>query len=225
MIKKGLNSNENLNKGYDVPVVNKRLDFINVMAYDFHGPWGSEVIRADHHSPLRQRLRETNSELNVDCAINYWIRQGMSPAKINMGIPLYGRSWILSSNVTTPPAPAHGPLPKGKVAHEDGTMAYYEICDAIHNKGWTVYKTSQAMGPYAVSPAANGRMWVGYDDPAMAIAKTNYVLSKGLGGVMLWDISMDDFQGISGAGPNPVTNAIVQTISQYNSSATMFPFV
>jgi hypothetical protein len=42
---------------------------------------------------------------------------------------------------------------------------------------------------------------------------------------MLWDISMDDFQGISGAGPNPVTNAIVQTISQYNSSATMFPFV
>jgi chitinase len=55
MIKKGLNSNENLNKGYDVPVVNKRLDFINVMAYDFHGPWGSEVIKADHHSPLRQR--------------------------------------------------------------------------------------------------------------------------------------------------------------------------
>ena len=35
--------------------------------------------------------------------------------------------------------------------HEE--MAYYEICDAIHNKGWTVYKTSQAMGPYTVSPA------------------------------------------------------------------------
>jgi chitinase len=57
-------------------------------------------------------------------------------------------------------------------------------------------------------------MWVGYDDPDMAIAKTNYILGKGLGGVMLWDISMDDFQGISGEGPNPITNAIIQTISQ-----------
>ena len=103
-------------------------------------------------------------------------------------------------------------------------MAYYEICDAIHNKGWTVYKTSQAMGPYAVSPATRpGRMWVGYDDPDMAIAKTNYVLVKGLGGVMLWDISMDDFQGISaGEGPNPITNAIIQTISQNSKFSPIF---
>ena len=173
------------------------------MAYDFHGPWSSE---ADHHSPLRQRLREKNCELNVDFAINYWIHKGMSPLKISMGISLYGRGWILSSNVITPPAPTQGP-------YGEGTMAYYEICEAIHNKGWTVYKTSQAIGPYAVSPTIP-RMWVGYDDPAMAIAKTYYILSKGLGGVMLWDISMDDFQGISGEGPNPLTNAIIQTVLQ-----------
>lgn len=171
------------------------------MAYDFHGD-----CVADHHSPLRRRLREKNSEFNVDFAINYWIRKGMSPGKINLGIALYGKSWILSSNDIIPPAPA---------VQVNEEMAYYEICDAIHNKGWTVYKTSQAMGPYAVSPAIRpGRMWVGYDDPDMAIAKTNYILGKGLGGVMLWDISMDDFQGISGEGPNPITNAIIQTISQ-----------
>jgi len=34
---------------YDVPEISKYLDFINVMAYDFHGQWERQV---GHNSPL-----------------------------------------------------------------------------------------------------------------------------------------------------------------------------
>ena len=35
--------------GYDVPELAKYLDYINVMAYDFHGQWENQV---GHNSPL-----------------------------------------------------------------------------------------------------------------------------------------------------------------------------
>lgn len=34
---------------YDVPEISKYLDFINVMTYDFHGKWETQV---GHNSPL-----------------------------------------------------------------------------------------------------------------------------------------------------------------------------
>ncbi|OTF69124.1 hypothetical protein BLA29_007138, partial [Euroglyphus maynei] len=40
---------EAVNSGYDVPEVNKYLDFINIMTYDFHGDWEKNVA---HNSPL-----------------------------------------------------------------------------------------------------------------------------------------------------------------------------
>jgi chitinase len=187
----------------------ENLDFINLMAYDFHGSW--EKNTADHHSPLYKRSGETTN-LNTDSGISYWINKGMPASKITMGIPLYGRSWTLSSEITTPPAPAQGPGTAGHYTKEAGNMAYYEICRAISKEGWSVVRDpNQKIGPYAVSPTVP-KMWVGYDDPDMAVIKTKYILSKGLGGAMLWDISMDDFRGTYGEGRNPVTSAIVRTL-------------
>lgn len=40
---------DNVRDGYDVPSVSKWLDFINLMAYDFHGKWEKQ---AGHNAPL-----------------------------------------------------------------------------------------------------------------------------------------------------------------------------
>ena len=46
------------------------------------------------------------------------------------------------------------------------------------------------MGPYA-----HGRgQWVGYDDPAMAAIKANYIKEQRLAGGMFWDLPSDDFR-------------------------------
>ncbi|XP_046656308.1 probable chitinase 10 [Daphnia pulicaria] len=206
-----------IDAGYDVASMNQNLDFINLMTYDFHGA-GWEPNAADHHSPLLKRSGETTN-FNSDFAVTYWIGKGMPASKINMGIPLYGMSWKLTSSTIAPPAPASGVGAAGPFTLTAGFLAYYEICSAVRSSGWQVVQDpTKAIGPYAVSPTSP-KTWVGYDDPAMTIVKSKYILSKGLGGGMVWDISLDDFQNTCGAGANPVITAIYSTLT--NGSATI----
>ena len=122
--------------------------------------------------------------------------------------PLYGHSWMLSSSVTTPPAPAWGPAPD-----EEGALVYWQICELILNANWQVVQDpTYAMGPYAFSPDAVNKTWVGYDDPSMATIKSNYILSRGLGGAMVWELTQDDYKNSCGQGPNPLMTAISKVI-------------
>ena len=135
--------------GYDIPAIDATVDFINLMTYDFHGSWEPES--ADHHAPLKRRPWDTNN-YNVEDGVNYWIQNGLTASKINLGIPLYGRSWKLSSGATNPPAPANGAGAPGPFTGEEGYLSYFEICSAVMNDGWQVYQDPEQLnGPYALS--------------------------------------------------------------------------
>ena len=199
-------------KGYDIPAIEANVDFINLMSYDLHGSWEPES--ADHHAPLSKRSWD-ETPFTVEDGVEYWIANGLTAAKINLGIPLYGRSWKLSSEVTSPPAPAKGAGSPGPFTSESGYMAYFEICEALQNDDWYITEDPEQLnGPYAVSPASDVRSqnWVGYDDVAMVTKKSNYVISRGLGGAMVWEISLDDFRDSCGFGSNPLLSAISRIV-------------
>lgn len=40
---------QTINRAYDVPAINKALDFIHIMAYDYHGSWDAQI---GHNAPL-----------------------------------------------------------------------------------------------------------------------------------------------------------------------------
>ena len=61
-----------------------------------------------------------------------------------------------------------------------------------------------SIGPYAYK----GNQWVGYDSPESARNKANYIVTKGLGGAMIWDYSTDDFRDKCGLGTYPVMSSI-----------------
>lgn len=182
------------------------------MTFDMHVGWeGWEPDMADHHAPLRKRSFET-IDYNVESSVHHWITNGLSASKINLGMPLYGRSWKLASAVTTPPAPAVGVGAPGPFTKEEGYVSYFEICQAVQNEGWQVVQDpDQFIGPYALSPT-DVVNWIGYDDIPMLTTKSNYVLSKGLGGAMVWEISLDDYRGACGAGMNPLLTAISRIV-------------
>ena len=78
-----------------------------------------------------------------------------------MGIPLYGRSFTLSSSSQNGlNAPASGAGAQGLFTREPGFLAYYEICHYVKKEGWTVVGRVEQMGPYA----SKDRQWVSYDD-------------------------------------------------------------
>ena len=127
------------------------------------------------------------------------------------------QTWtIQSSTNVNPPTPATGPGTQGPYTRQQSFISYYEICLNVKNGGWSVVQDSSGqMGPYAYSNNVDIN-WVGYDDPAFAIVKAEYIISKGLGGAMAWDISYDDFRNFCEGGFNPILTAISETIISVN---------
>lgn len=131
-------------------------------------------------------------------SVDYWLDQGMPAEKLMLGLPSYGRSFRLAnSSQTALLSPAIGPGPQGTYTGQDGFIALYEMCTNQQN-GWTVVTDPTGkMGPYGY----NGISWVGWDDIDMIITKVKYAMSKGLGGIMFWELSLDDYMGICNMGP------------------------
>lgn len=197
--------NENtLNYGYDIPALNQHLSFINVMAYDLTGSWDGMTGHhgALHHAPEYM----SDSRLNVDFGINYWISHGATPSKLMLGVPFYGQSFTLANPANTGmQSPSQGGAQAGEYTRQAGFFSYYEICQRT-NTGWTTHQDpAYRFGPYSWL----GNQWVGYDSTQMLERKVDYLKSKGLGGAMVWSLDMDDFRGtFCGAGPYPLLTAL-----------------
>lgn len=121
-------------------------------------------------------------------------REGADPSKIIVGVPFYGQSFTLMTEVTDrlvgEGATARGPGKPGEYTKQPGMLAYYEICKRIKDKGWRKGReSSQKSGPFAMS----GDQWVGFEDYASVAAKAKYVVDSGLGGVAAWTLDLDDF--------------------------------
>lgn len=181
-----------IDKAYDVPNMVQYVDFINIMAYDYHGSWES---RTGHNSPMNASPHDIgdNRYLNVNYSINYWLQLGAPPRKLNLGMGSYGRSFTLSDpghhglNQPSTGAGTAGPYTK-----EAGNLGYNEICET--QDSWNIVWDDSCSAPYAYK----GNQWVGYDNPKSIEIKCRFAKSKNLGGVMMWSIETDDFRGISG---------------------------
>jgi chitinase len=68
------------------------LDRINVMTYDFYGPWNTTY---GSHSPLYDAGCRTTptAGLSVDAAIRYLQTAGVPSTKLNVGLASYGKGW------------------------------------------------------------------------------------------------------------------------------------
>ncbi|XP_013788216.1 probable chitinase 10 [Limulus polyphemus] len=189
-----------IDNAYDVPSLANNLDFINLMAYDYHGSWEK---RTGHVAPLYQKLGDP---LSANFSLTYWVQKGAPPHKLILGTPFYGRSFTLaSSNMNGIGAPSNGGGKAGPLTKEIGILAYYEICDKMNNQAWRQVKDpSGGTGPYAYRED----QWVGFDDPETLSQKAKLVREQGYGGVMMWTVDFDDFSGICCQKPFPLLRAV-----------------
>ncbi|KAK2497789.1 hypothetical protein MC885_017827, partial [Smutsia gigantea] len=177
-----------IDAGYEVDKIAQNLDFISLMAYDFHGSWEKTT---GHNSPLYRRQGESGAaaESNVDFAVQQWLQKGAPASKLILGMPTYGRSFTLASSDSGVGAPATGPGAPGPFTKEAGVLSYYEVCSW---KEATQHRIEEQKVPYAVQ----GNQWVGFDDVESFKTKVHYLKQKGLGGAMVWSLDMDDFKGL-----------------------------
>ncbi|KAG9509815.1 Acidic mammalian chitinase, partial [Fragariocoptes setiger] len=208
-----------IDPAYDIPQVSRYLDFINLMAYDYHGGWETKTgMNAPlFHSPVHDS--RDDALLNVNFSVNYWLQNGAARDKLILGVGSYGRSFTLdraSMNGINAPASQKGQA--GPYTREPGSLGYNEICEAMKRQpnAWTVVRDPHYLAPYAY----NDRQWVGYDDVQSLTLKTQFAKSQGLGGIMMWSIETDDFRGHCHGEKFPLLNNIKRVL---NGAQTTIP--
>ncbi|KAJ5893256.1 hypothetical protein N7495_004947 [Penicillium taxi] len=153
-------------KNIDLHAAQKYVDMINLMAYDFAGSWGPET---GHHAQL------FGSPISGESAVSYVLSQGVSPKKIILGVPTYGRSFLGSNG----PGQRYTGL-----GGEDGVFDY----QALPRPGTQEYLDQEACAAYCVG--ADGG-FVTYDIPATVKQKAEFVTSAKLGGLFYWHVCAD----------------------------------
>ncbi|XP_049881289.1 chitinase-3-like protein 1 [Pectinophora gossypiella] len=197
---------------YDIPVISKYLDIINLMSYDMYGAWDAVT---GHNAPLHKGEGDENtprdSVYSVDVAVEYWLAQGCPPEKLAVGVPFYGRTFTLSDvNVNGVRAPSSGPGIAGPFTVEPGSIGYNEFCNILKSSSWDVRYDNLAKVPYAVQD----KNWVSYDDPDSITEKVKYALSKNISGIMMWSIETDDFHGTCTGEDFPLLRAINRALGR-----------
>ncbi|XP_018571343.1 chitinase-like protein Idgf4 [Anoplophora glabripennis] len=213
---------------YDPRALAPFLDLIVLHAFDFYTPDRNEKL-ADFPSPLYELIDRRNDE-NVDSWVKYWTSNGAPANKLVLGIPTYGRTWKLDSDTSSvdsiPLTDLEGPGDPGPLTKEAGLLSYPEICTKVEQpsgvKGGSsptqfkkVTDPTKRRGPYAYRlPDENdeGGIWIGYEDPESATNKAAYVKSKGLGGIAVDDLTLDDFKGVCGHNKYAILKAAVSVL-------------
>ena len=170
-------------KNLDVAAIAKPLDWMNVMSYDFHGSWDP---RTGNNAPLVVGTNDTAKGFSITDAVNTYLNRGMPAAKIVLGVPFYGRGWVVSRGVNGGLYQSATPASVG--TWENGVFDYSDIV-ANYLPRMTRMWDAEAQVPYLYD--ARTGLWISYDDAQSMRAKAAFISSKGLGGAMIWEISGD----------------------------------
>ncbi|XP_071524963.1 chitotriosidase-1-like [Panulirus ornatus] len=193
-----------IGEAYDVDALARNLDFVNLMAYDFHGSWENF---AHHHSPLYAHPMDNGTDryLNVDSAVMIWLDLGLPRDKLVLGMGLYGRTFTLAdANQHSIYSTSYQAGQAGPYTRTQGFLGYNEICEMEKREEWHMVRDEHLVSPYVY----RNRQWCGYDDVESLTNKTAYLMSLGLAGAMVWSVETDDFHGSCDDGPFPLLNAI-----------------
>jgi GH18 family chitinase len=188
------------------------VDWLNLMSYDFHGPWESA---SNFNAPLFFSPADpADAGLNVDAAVQTYLSSDVPAEKLVLGVPFYGHGWSGVSEVD------HGLYqPAGAAAPGTWEAGSYDYADLAKNylSTYQRYWDADAYVPWLYDAAAG--VFISYDDPQSLRAKAGYVRDQGLAGLMIWELSQGDetlidalFQGLEAGGPprpSPIPTVLV----------------
>ena len=196
--------------GIDFAAVEPMMDYIYVMAYDFHGGWEAGTGRTGHNAPLADNNDHLGPLFNVKAAVEKVINNGGStpvvpPGKIILGMPFYGRNAGGVSRANNGYVQPFTSSPEG--TYERGFRDYWDIAqNFVNQRGFQYFWDETARVPYLFN--SGGREFVSFDDPTSIKVKASFAQNSGFAGVMFWELS-GDTREVSSDGLAPESGALL----------------
>lgn len=159
----------------DMAEVQKYLDFINIMSYDFYTAGDDST---GHHANLFPNGAKGRS---AQTTVEEHLEFGVPAEKIVLGVPFYGRMWKGVNSQD------NGLFQAGK--YEMG-LPYQQVFALSKNSSYSRFWDETAGAPYLFS--IQDSTWITYEDPESLALKMKFVKEKGLAGAMFWEMSEDN---------------------------------
>ncbi|HTR81122.1 MAG TPA: glycosyl hydrolase family 18 protein [Bacteroidota bacterium] len=173
-----------------VAPVKDKFDQINIMTYDMAGAWPGWVTW--HNSPIYDggfNFPSTGNPVpSANGDINTCLAAGIPASKLSIGIDFYGYVWSGGAGTTT--GGATQPRQSWTTAPTvTANVPYSTIMDTYYQPQYARFDTAAGVSYLSIdnSGSANDK-FISYDDEATIANKFNYVRTKGLGGVIIWEI-------------------------------------
>lgn len=170
---------EYFGKYIDVDAVMDDLDWLNVMTYDYSGPWDRVVA---HNSPLVPSENDPGRQWRaVSLSMEYWQKERGVPAdKLVMGLPFYGRGF--------PAKQKYAPLDRTQ-RDKHQVLTYTQIREMLQ-KDWNAAWDDEIKAPWMAAPDGENLL-VAYDDRNSIYRKTVWARSQKFRGVFFWALHQD----------------------------------
>jgi len=193
-----------------------QFDQINIMTYDLSGPYDGWVTW--FNSPLYDggyRFPSSGGLVpSVEGAVDNFLTNGVSAARLGIGIAFYGYLWTGGSGTSrtciTGPRQSWTNAPTATALSYQNIMAGYYQTNCYR---WDTNAQAAYLGVTNAVPTNN--QFISYDDAHTCAAKASYVRNRALGGLMIWELAQDH----SGAQPSPLLQAVHQALATPGSVA------
>lgn len=172
-----LQVNASVYKALNLKKITSYVNWFHVMAYNFAGPASSGI---GFNAPLCNPW----SSFSIDNAIHGLMTLGVSPAKLVLGIPLYGHVFDQTENKIG------SPFIKNDIT---GPLSYALIQKKYGQNSGCQYKWHERSSvPYLYCP--DNKVFVSFDDERSVKEKVRYAYQKRLKGLVFWRLGGDDEQ-------------------------------
>jgi chitinase len=175
-----------ISKMYNVSSLNQFCDYINIMAYEYRGPWSSYT---GHTSPLFPNPNDPQKSPSASMAVDAYLKYGMDAEKLVLGLTFIGKGF------TNVPPYKNGLMQPFKASpDEEVADLNFEYRDIVQkNSTWFWDVNSSASWIY--NPKEQNGLFITFSSPLAVQATCLYSRFKDLGGIMIWAIWADTPRG------------------------------
>ncbi|TFK69200.1 glycoside hydrolase [Pluteus cervinus] len=198
-------------KGFEIDKIMQDISYINMMSYDYHGPWDTAVPGEDSTAKPHTSVKD------IEDSVKLYTRAGVDLSKVNLGLAWYGRTYNVGSCKGMGCKMTGGGAP-GSCTGESGVVSQLEVWN--DNPKPTLDTNSQT---YWYN---KGNDFITYDDQTTWAYKTDYAAKHCFGGTFVW--SLDQVRPSTKPPPPPPVDVdcggITLDSSTINDCNVLSPF-
>lgn len=188
------------------------IDMINLMTYDFFGPWDA---LSNHNAPLYPpAMGDQNCCLSAAFTLLTESYQ-VPPNKINLGLAFYGKAFANCNQLYG----LHSGYDNVHFSEDAGQPHYYSILNAMSS--YEYHWDDQVKCPYLLGTSFD--TFISFDDTESIRNKAQYIKDHQAMGVIIWELTGDYIETFSGSGVIAGTPLLDSLIAVFNTPDDLMP--